>query len=112
MTAKPLCSVILSVALTASALAADPPSTTLYVRCGKFLSRAGDRLQGAMTMIVRDGKIVAVGASLPIPVGAQQLDLSRYTVVAGFIDSHIHLWTGPFTPGTSPSYGLQALRAY
>jgi len=45
-----------------------------------------------------------------VPAGAKELDLSQYTVVPGFIDSHIHLWTGS-RGDSSPSYGLQTLRA-
>ena len=40
-----------------------------------------------------------------MPAGARELDLSRYTVFPGFVDAHIHLWTGPRTPGLMPSYG-------
>jgi imidazolonepropionase-like amidohydrolase len=112
MTAKVvLRALILSIALSASARAADVPPATLYVRCGKLMSSADEPLRGPLTMIVKGRTIAAIGKSLPMPEGAQQLDLSRYTVVPGFIDSHTHLWTGPYTPGTTPSYGLQALRA-
>src|SRR6266700_683171 len=100
-----------SAVLGASALAANTASTTLYVRCGKLMSSASEPLKGPITMVVKDGKVAAIGESLQIPVGEKELDLSRYTVVPGFIDSHVHLWTGPYTPGTTPSYGLQALRA-
>ncbi len=100
-----------SAVLGASALAANTASTTLYVRCGKLMSSASEPLKGPITMVMKDGKVAAIGESLQIPVGGKELDLSRYTVVPGFIDSHVHLWTGPYTPGTTPSYGLQALRA-
>jgi imidazolonepropionase-like amidohydrolase len=97
--------------LAISSRAAEPAPKTLYVRCGKLMATASDPLKGPTAIIVTDGKITAIGESLPVPAGAQELDFSRYTVVPGFIDSHIHLWTGPRTPGTSPSYGLQTLRA-
>ena len=102
---------ILSAALSASVRAADVPPDTLYVRCGKLMSSADAPLRGPLTMIVKGKTIAAIAESLPMPEGAHELDLSRYTVVPGFIDSHIHLWTGPYTPGTTPSFGLQALRA-
>jgi imidazolonepropionase-like amidohydrolase len=73
------------------------------------MTSADAPLKGPMTLIVTNGRITAVGENLPIPAGAQQLDYSAYTVVPGFIDSHIHLWTG--AQGGSPSYGLQTLRA-
>ena len=102
---------ILLATLSSPVRAADVPPATLYVRCGKLMSSADEPLRGPLTMIVKGGTIAAIAESLPVPEGARELDLSRYTVVPGFIDSHIHLWTGPFVPGTTPSFGLQALRA-
>ncbi|HEY0264324.1 MAG TPA: amidohydrolase family protein [Granulicella sp.] len=94
------------------AYAADAPAKTLYVRAGKLMTSAAEPLKGPMTMVVTDGKITAIGASLPVPAGAQEVDLSGYTVVPGFIDSHIHLNTaGPAGGEANPSYGLQTLRA-
>ena len=91
--------------------AAEPTAKILYVRCGKLMSSAADPLKGPTSIVVTDGKISAIGSSLPVPAGAEQIDFSHYTVVPGFIDSHIHLWTGPRVPGSSSSYGLQTLRA-
>ena len=97
-----------SFAAEASAPAVTP---TLYVKCGKLMTSASEPLQGPMTMIVSGGRITALGKSLAMSAGAQELDYSNYTVVPGFIDSHIHLWVGSQVPGTSASYGLQTLRA-
>jgi len=94
-----------------SSRAAEPAAKTLYVRCGKLMTTATDPLKGPTSIVVVNGRITAIGQSLPVPAGAEELDLSNYTVVPGFIDSHIHLWTGPRVPGTSASYGLQTLRA-
>jgi imidazolonepropionase-like amidohydrolase len=96
--------------LTGTAFAADPPKT-LYVKAGKLMTSAAEPLKGATTMIVVDGKITEIGSSLAVPAGAEVVDLSQYTVVPGFIDSHIHLWTGPRLLGNNLSYGMQTLRA-
>ena len=104
------CAAVAQVGVAAEA-GAPAAATTLYVKCGKLMTSAAEPLSGPMTMIVTGGRITAIGKSLAVPAGAQELDYSNYTVVPGFIDSHIHLWTGPQTPGTSPSYGLQTLRA-
>ena len=107
-------SACLVLALACSSIAsraADLAPKTLYVRCGKLMTSASDPLRGPTTIIVIDGKITDIGQSLAVPAGAQELDLSQYTVVPGFIDSHIHLWTGGQGLGSSPSYGLQTLRA-
>jgi imidazolonepropionase-like amidohydrolase len=80
----------------------------VYVRCGKLIFDASKPPMGPATMVITDGKITAIGASLPVPANAHELDLSKYTVVPGFIDSHIHIYTEP--RGQYPSVGLEALR--
>jgi imidazolonepropionase-like amidohydrolase len=96
--------------LAATAHAAEPaPAPALYIRCGHLMTSADAPLHGPTTLIVTDGHITSIGENLPVPAGAQQLDYSAYTIVPGFIDSHIHLWIGP--PTDNPSYGLQTLRA-
>jgi imidazolonepropionase-like amidohydrolase len=107
-------SACLVLALACSSIAsraADLAPKTLYVRCGKLMTSTSEPLRGPTSIIMIDGKITAIGQSLAVPAGAQELDLSQYTVVPGFIDSHIHLWTGGQGSGSSPSYGLQTLRA-
>jgi imidazolonepropionase-like amidohydrolase len=45
------------------------------------------------TLVVRDGKIVAVGAAgqVSIPAGATTVDLAGKTVMPGIVDSHSHI---------------------
>jgi len=44
-------------------------------------------------MIVRNGKIDAIGIDLPVPEGAQIIDGSKYEVSPGLIDCHSHMAT-------------------
>ncbi|HKV38463.1 MAG TPA: amidohydrolase family protein [Blastocatellia bacterium] len=44
------------------------------------------------TVIVNDGKIVAVGKGLPIPDGAEIVDGAGDTLLPGLIDSHTHAY--------------------
>jgi len=46
-------------------------------------------LAGA-TVVIRDGRIEAVGADLAPPAGARTFDLTGLTLVPGFIDIHVH----------------------
>ena len=46
------------------------------------------------TILIRDGKIEAVGKGLAIPAGANVIDLSSMTVLPGLIDCHTHLADG------------------
>jgi imidazolonepropionase-like amidohydrolase len=48
------------------------------------------------TIVVRGGKIASVGAAAqPAPAGARTIDGSGMTAIAGFIDGHRHINTGP-----------------
>ena len=81
----------------------------LYVRCGMLIYDTQKAPIKGAGIVITDGTVTAMGANLPMPAGSEQLDLSRYTVVPGFADAHIHLWTGP--RGENPSAPLAVLRA-
>jgi len=51
---------------------------------------AGPPIANAVVM-VRDGKIVAVGTNVPIPSGVQVYDLAGKVVIPGLIDEHSHI---------------------
>jgi imidazolonepropionase-like amidohydrolase len=73
-----------SAAPTASAEAA--PERVLVIRAGRLVVRPGQVIEGAQ-VLVRGGKIRAVGTSLVVPEGAQVLEAP--VVCAGFFD----LWS-------------------
>ena len=52
----------------------------------------GDTAIERATVVVRDGKIAAVGAGVPPPAGAQVIDGAGKTLLPGFIDAHTHSW--------------------
>jgi imidazolonepropionase-like amidohydrolase len=43
------------------------------------------------TVLIEDGKIVAVGADIPVPDGARVIDASGSWVLPGFIEAHGHV---------------------
>ena len=45
------------------------------------------------TIIVRDGKIAAIGpaTSVPVPEGAQRVDVAGATIIPGLVNAHGHL---------------------
>src|SRR5690606_36731230 len=49
------------------------------------------------TVLLRDGRITAVGDSteVAVPEGVERLDAGGGTVVAGFLNSHVHLIAPP-----------------
>jgi imidazolonepropionase-like amidohydrolase len=87
---------------------AAPPPKVVYVRCGKLIYDAEKAPIAPAVVVITDGKVTAVGKDIAVPAGAEQIDLSSYTVLPGFVDAHIHIWSGAF--GQSVSEPLAALR--
>src|SRR5947209_20277683 len=88
---------VCGVLFSAFAIAQNSPAApkTLFVRCGKLIFDTEKPPISPAAVIITDGKITAAGANLAAPAGAQQVDFSRYTVLPGLLDAHMHLWTGP-----------------
>ncbi|MGH8140368.1 MAG: amidohydrolase family protein [Steroidobacteraceae bacterium] len=61
------------------------------IRAGRLIDVEAGRTLVDQVILVRDGKIQAVGEHLPIPSDARVLDLSAMTVLPGLIDCHTHL---------------------
>jgi len=64
----------------------DPPTNALAIVGGEVHVGDGPPLAGA-TVIVRDGKIEAVGVGVAIPSGARTIDAKGAVVTPGFIDA-------------------------
>jgi imidazolonepropionase-like amidohydrolase len=81
-------------------LAPLAPGPTLFIRAKRVITRPGVELEDA-AIVVRDGKIVAVGSGLEQPKDAQVFDAQ--TVCAGFIDP----WSAlAIDPGSLADGGL------
>ena len=73
-------------------VAAESASSPLTaIRAGHFVDVEAGRVLNNQVILVRDGKIQAVGADIKVPEGAQVIDLSNMTVLPGLIDCHTHL---------------------
>lgn len=86
-----LCAATSCVAQQPQSQAAAPVTA---IRAGKLVDVEAGRLLTNQVILVRDGKIQAVGENLPIPAGASVIDLSKMTALPGLIDCHTHLADG------------------
>lgn len=71
-----------------------PPAEGLAVRAGRmFDPRSGTNLLDQVILIKGD-RITEVGpaSKIQVPPGARVIDLSRFTVLPGLIDRHVHLF--------------------
>jgi imidazolonepropionase-like amidohydrolase len=67
-----------------------PVSPAFAIRNATLLTAAGPIVRNG-TVLVRDGKIVAVGASVDVPAGTTVIDAAGKYVTPGIIDDHSHL---------------------
>jgi imidazolonepropionase-like amidohydrolase len=63
----------------------------LAIRAGRLVDPATGLVLRDQVILVRGGKITAVGAALAVPDGTPEVDLSRETVLPGLFDAHTHL---------------------
>src|SRR5437016_8894444 len=74
---------------------ASASAQVVFVKAGRVVDTDGGTVQSDQNILIRDGKIEAVGKSLAIPAGAKVVDLSSMTVLPGLIDCHTHLADPP-----------------
>jgi len=78
-----------AIMLAASTAAGATPT---YIHAGRVIAVPGQAPRGATTIVVDEGRIVAVQDGFAIaPDGAETIDLKSRTVLPGLIDSHTHL---------------------
>ena len=78
------------------------PSETTVIRNATILTAAGPTISNG-SLVLQNGKITAIGASVETPAGARVIDANGKFVTPGVIDTHSHLGVYP-APAT---LGLQ-----
>ena len=90
-------------------LARDVPKGVIVLRGGRVVSMKGMQIIEDADVIIRDNRIVSVGPrdSVPIPEGAEIVDVTGKTLSPGFVDTHYHAqW---LIPEIHPSQAWQYL---
>lgn len=72
-------------ALAALALAGPAAAQTVAITGAKVHTITGPPIEGA-TVLIRDGRIAAIGADVQIPADAERVDAAGQVVTPGFID--------------------------
>jgi imidazolonepropionase-like amidohydrolase len=78
--------VVIAALSSAAALRAE----TIAIRGGTILTIGPQGTIEHGTLLVRDGRIVAVGRDLAVPAGARVIDATGRYVIPGIIDAHSH----------------------
>ena len=85
--------------------ARDIPRGTSVLRGARVITMRSDEVIENADVVVRDNRIVAVGArgQVSVPADARVIDVSGKTIIPGFVDTHAHMW---------PDWGLHKQEAW
>ena len=72
------------------------------VRAGRLIDPDSGTVLTNQAIMIKDGKIQAVGGTLALPANATVIDLSDKTVLPGLIDCHTHVADGKSLEGGDP----------
>ena len=106
------CSIGLVVTLLAGwgTLSAAPDDSSAAVKAfvgARVIDGTGKTIDNA-TVVVRNGKIDAVGKSVKPPAGAQRIDAAGKTIIPGLASAHSHLYTADQL-GRFARYGITSV---
>lgn len=86
--------------------ASQAAAATKVIKLGKLIDGTGRVITNAV-VVVEDDRVQRVASgNVPIPPGAEVIDLSHYTGIPGLIDAHTHItyyWDGVTTPRSEPA---------
>ena len=87
-------------AIAQNAVPPNPPSIT-YILAGKLIAKTNGPILNNQTILVSNGKIMEIRAGVVAErrLNDEIIDLKDKTVMAGLIDSHVHL-TGELGPNS------------
>lgn len=68
----------------------DTSPENLALVHGTLIDGTGNKPVADGTVLIREGKIEAIGRNLPVPEGFTVIDLTGKTLLPGFINAHVH----------------------
>lgn len=93
-----------SAAVVGMALAASPAAAqdrAIAITGARILTMAGEPIENG-TLVIKDGKIIAVGADVAIPADAEQIAAAGRVIMPGIVDTHSHIGQVAGADGSGP----------
>lgn len=82
---------VLSAAVSTHAAEAGNSDKDVLLKAAHLFDGRSGQLSSPGVVLVRDGRIVAVGAKVELAEGTRVIDLGDATLMPGFIDAHTHI---------------------
>jgi Tol biopolymer transport system component len=70
----------------------DMPQGTVVLRGARAVTMKGNEVIENADVVVRNNRIVSVGARGSAPADARVVDVAGKTIIPGFVDTHSHMW--------------------
>ncbi len=90
MAMKKIALMVALIVVMTNFILAQPPGNRILIKKATIIPVEGEILEGA-DLLIENGKIAAIGASLSVPEGARVIDAAGMFVYPGFIDGYTHL---------------------
>jgi imidazolonepropionase-like amidohydrolase len=87
--------VIGAAAVSCPAQARDTSKQVVVLHAARMLDVTGEKIVTPGEILVEGQRIVAAGAHVDRPAGAEVIDLGDATLMPGMIDAHVHLFLHP-----------------
>jgi imidazolonepropionase-like amidohydrolase len=85
----------LAVTLAGQSPQPAPPKKVTVIKAARLIDGQGGGPLANAVVVIEDDRIARVGAGLPVPAGAEVIDLGTATLLPGLIDCHTHLTGQP-----------------